>query len=425
MVTPRQPKALLLTPIAPQPTGNGLAMRAAMAVEGLSRAASLYAVVIPVSGPVDGAALTWVRQHACQVVCAPLLDSPKAISSWLAYPQGRLLLGDVPSLPMRARLATPACGEAADELMGKPDFDVIYVLRAHLAGAALPFLFSRNGARMILDVDEDDSYVSLQLSDLHEARNELQAGAQMKAEAERQAGFTQVCRHWFDTLVCSSDEECRRLGGKDVRCSAVTLPNAVSVAVPPSVVLDTPSTGVRLLYLGNLGYLPNLDAAERLALCIFPLVRKLHPDAVLDIVGSQSGGLAEAVAIEPGVVIRGYVDDLDAVYAAADILVVPLRAGGGTRIKILEAAARGLAIVATAKAVEGLGMRAGKHLLVAETDAEMARCVCRLVENHELAHSLRTAAASYVEKHHNIDRITDQLAELAFTGGVGKSTAGE
>jgi glycosyltransferase involved in cell wall biosynthesis len=423
MVTPDSPRALLLTPIVPQPTGNGLAMRAALAVEALSLMGPLQVAIIPVSGSVKEADLIWVRERALNVICTPLPDATDASSSWLASAAGRTLLQNAPDLPQRARQAAPACGVAAARLLKETEFELIYVLRSYLAGAALPFLSPGDGKCRVLDMDEYDANVLREVGQLHEIHKETKEAENALEEALRYDLFTRASLSWFDTLLCSSELECRVLSEIEASDRAMLLPNAVDIPTD-HVRPDRPATqSPRLLYLGNLNYLPNLDAAERLAMDILPRVQRILPGARLNIVGAGGGRLSAAAVTTSGVTVCGYRDDLDIVYAEADMLVVPLRAGGGTRIKLLEAAARHLPIVATAKAAEGLGLQAGVHLLVADDDEELAHCVCRLSENTELVRSITDSAANFVSKHHDVDKVAALLANIVSTAWTNSSAS--
>ncbi len=105
---------------------------------------------------------------------------------------------------------------------------------------------------------------------------------------------------------------------------------------------------MRLLFVGTLGYFPNADAARFLCRDIVPALRRLSGHAiVVDLAGAGDTTGLRDIAQMPEVTLLGYVEDLAPLYAAADIAVAPLRAGGGTRIKILEAFAHGVPVVAT------------------------------------------------------------------------------
>jgi glycosyltransferase involved in cell wall biosynthesis len=147
-----------------------------------------------------------------------------------------------------------------------------------------------------------------------------------------------------------------------------------------------------LLMVGLLRYEPNRDGATYFARRVLPLVRETLPDAELRVVGhydtrEQIAGLLGA----PGVVITGEVPDLTELMLASDVAVVPIRFGGGTRIKILEAFAWSVPVVSTSVGAEGLDVVDGKHLLIADDPRSMSQACLRILTDRQLAARLRAA----------------------------------
>jgi glycosyltransferase involved in cell wall biosynthesis len=132
----------------------------------------------------------------------------------------------------------------------------------------------------------------------------------------------------------------------------------------------------RLVFIGNFQHPPNVDAAYRLTDAIFPAVRARLPNAVLRIVGASPPPELLARAGD-GVDITGRVPDVTPWMNAAALIVVPLRLGGGMRVKVVEALAHGKPVIATRRAVEGLNVIDGTHLALAESNDEF---VARIVE---------------------------------------------
>lgn len=131
----------------------------------------------------------------------------------------------------------------------------------------------------------------------------------------------------------------------------------------------------RLLFYGSLFYKPNEDGVRWLCREVWPLIRAQDPEAQLDVVGLGKEALSDIIGM-PGVTFHGFVDDLDAMIAQAAALVVPLRVAGGTRIKILEAWAKGLPVVSTTIGAEGLAAQDGITALLGDTpEAFAARCL--------------------------------------------------
>lgn len=150
-----------------------------------------------------------------------------------------------------------------------------------------------------------------------------------------------------------------------------------------------------VLFVGHLGYWPNVDAALRLAHFILPLIRQQFPNARLTLAGRYPKPAVKALADIPGVQLFENPHDLSDFYHRAHLSIAPIRAGGGTRIKILEAMAWGLAVVATPLAVEGLDLADGIDVTLADTDGDLARLACelcgdpaRLEQQRALAHAM-------------------------------------
>lgn len=133
-----------------------------------------------------------------------------------------------------------------------------------------------------------------------------------------------------------------------------------------------------LLFVGNFRHPPNVDAAIRLVEQIFPRVRARVPAASLRIVGAHPPARLTAAARD-GVHVTGLVDDVVPYLRAATLVVVPLRHGGGMRVKVLEALAHGKAVVASARSVEGLEVTPGVHLAMADSDDEFASKIVELL----------------------------------------------
>jgi glycosyltransferase involved in cell wall biosynthesis len=142
---------------------------------------------------------------------------------------------------------------------------------------------------------------------------------------------------------------------------------------------------------------PNVDAALWFAQEVLPLVRQVESDAHFVIVGQKPHRRLDVLRGRPDVVLTGAVDDTRPYIAGAVIYVVPLRMGGGTRFKILEAAAMGRAIVSTAMGCDGFPVQHGRELLIADSPREFADAVITLLRDPTLRAELGTAARAFVE----------------------------
>jgi polysaccharide biosynthesis protein PslH len=156
--------------------------------------------------------------------------------------------------------------------------------------------------------------------------------------------------------------------------------------------LGTPP--LSLLFVGNFRHPPNVDAARRLMTTIFPGVQVRFPASVLYIVGDQPTRRMQQMATS-NVMVTGRVPDVAPYLDRAALVVVPLRLGGGMRVKVLEALAAGKAVVASPLAAEGLDVVDGKHILLAESDQQFTDAIVQLLAEPERRTELATQARSW------------------------------
>ena len=182
------------------------------------------------------------------------------------------------------------------------------------------------------------------------------------------------------TVVSNLEREHLRAMGCDVGRVAV-VPNGVNV---PDI--EPASTRARrLIYPGSVMYSANLDAVRFFVTEIFPLVRRAAPDLVFTVTGATDGvDIGDLAGVE-GVTFTGRLPDVDALIAESAACVVPLRIGGGTRLKVLHAMALSTPVVATPKGVEGLDLEPNRHVLVAENPDTLAAQIVRVVNDASLA----------------------------------------
>ena len=172
---------------------------------------------------------------------------------------------------------------------------------------------------------------------------------------------------------------------------------------------ESPS-GSGLLFAGVMGYPPNADGVMLFARSILPRIRAFVPDVKLFVVGHSPAARVKALGREPGIEVTGSVNDILPYYRLSKVTVVPLRAGGGTRLKILESMALGRAVVSTTSGCAGLEVRPGAHLLVADDPQQFADCVVQLLGDDALRTELAGNARRLVERQYDWPTIGERLA---------------
>jgi glycosyltransferase involved in cell wall biosynthesis len=168
----------------------------------------------------------------------------------------------------------------------------------------------------------------------------------------------------------------------------------------------------KLLYLGSMNYEPNIDAVDHFFRRIHPHLVSLVPDVEVQVVGHGPPPAIRAWERLPGVTVTGAVSDVRPYIEACTALIVPLRFGGGTRLKILEAIAAGRPVVSTSIGAEGLGLGHGEHLLLADEPTAFARETARLVRDAALRRRLTEASRPVVAERFAWSALGASLEEL-------------
>lgn len=254
------------------------------------------------------------------------------------------------------------------------------------------------GLPSVMDID-DIEYVS------HARRTRQQPWSLAKAlgmvrQASIKRGELETIDAFATAFVCSTTDRDWLMQGGGVDARIDVIPNAMQFCGRTTGPGSRPRT---IVYFGSYAYQPNVDAAEELINDIFPRVLVKCPNAQLLIVGAFAEKLPSFGTARPSVKIAGFVRDVAEVYGQAALACCPIRAGSGTRIKIIEASVWKIPTVATALAAEGLDLDDGTEVLIAE-DAERiaAHCVSLLED------PLRAAAigeAAWTKARKSFDRV--------------------
>lgn len=369
---------LFVTPHLPYPTGGGPAMRASIAIEVLGSIGPVIVVNPTMSGDEGNpVAEQWVRDRSIAFFRLPL----ERVSETKSLVKG--VLDSVPGAKL----------------------DIIYAFKQQTGPIALSCVgLARDGLRgSFLDLDDDELSRDSQFVPLYKGAGDWIRASELENSMSRANFVRQMLMGRFQHLLLASPSDCRSMIEKYPAKSFICLPNVVRPA-PRSVseVFRDPS---RILFVGTLCYLPNEDGIEMFAREILPRIRERDPSICFRIVGIGKSERVRVVGQLPGVDIVGAVADLTPEYAAASIFVVPLRAGSGTRIKILEAFTHCIPVVSTSIGAEGLAVRDGEQLLIADSPAEFAACCLRLVSDLSLRDKLVHEAYEWVVKEHSVETV--------------------
>ncbi len=247
-------------------------------------------------------------------------------------------------------------------------FDVIVLSRHHVAGVYLPLLRRlAPQARLVLD--------SVDLHYLRERRGARIAGdaaALRAAETTRERELAAMAAADL-TLVVSADERAQL--AQDAPALAVEVLSNLHEVAGPGAAFDARHD---LVFVGGFRHPPNVDAVLWFGRDVFPHIRARLPDVRFHCIGAEPPDAVRALAAEPGIVVHGHVPDLAPYMEGARIAVAPLRFGAGVKGKINLSMAHGQPVVATTCAVEGMHLRDGVDVSVADDARGFADAVARL-----------------------------------------------
>jgi glycosyltransferase involved in cell wall biosynthesis len=210
----------------------------------------------------------------------------------------------------------------------------------------------------------------------------------------------------FTRILAISEVDAESLS-RHVDVPVVMVPNCVDAEHfrPTQLSVSVPRDPL-LLFVGTMRYWPNRDAVKWFTSSVMPWILEENPRTRLQLVGPGT----EKIAIDsPFIIKRGFADDLAAEYRACDVFVCPLRVGTGVKNKLMEALASGCAIVSTDVGIEGLAVRHGEHLLVANDPLNFAHAVNRLLHEPELRIRLGKSARALAKKTLSTSIVGDHL----------------
>jgi len=165
-----------------------------------------------------------------------------------------------------------------------------------------------------------------------------------------------------------------------------------------------------LVFTGSMDWRPNQDGVQWFTEKIFPVIRTRYPGASFTVVGRNPPAyIAQLPRKHPGVVVTGTVDDVRGYIDQSAVYVVPLRVGGGSRLKILEALSMGKIVVSTTTGAEGLRTEHGEHLLLADTEEQFAKTVCEVIAHPQTYKHLGENGRRLVEEHYNWPILAERL----------------
>jgi len=219
----------------------------------------------------------------------------------------------------------------------------------------------------------------------------------------------------YEARACAQARLTIAVSDADRELLAAAAPGASVRAVPTGVDIDYfAPDGVaevpgRLVFTGSMDWYPNEDGIAHFIEAVLPRVRREVPAATLTVVGRNPSDRLRDAAAAAGVRVTGLVDDVRPHMAEAAVYVVPLRIGGGTRLKIFEALSMAKAVVSTAVGAEGLPLAPGRHFLQADEPAAFAEAVTSLLRDSARRRAIGAAGRRLVEERYSWSKVVDEF----------------
>jgi glycosyltransferase involved in cell wall biosynthesis len=389
-------KTLFLTQVLPYPLDAGPKVRAYHTLRHMAERHSLTLATF-VRDSDRPPARAHVAEYCEQVVALPM---PRA--RWrdaLAF--GRSLTNGQPFLITRDYVG--AMHRAVADLGRMGGFDFVHADQLWMAPYALAARAAAPGRRPKLILDQHNAVYKIPERLAAATRNPI-GRAVLRREMKLMARYEAAMCRAFDQVVTVTDEDRDALRGlvpHEAPKIAAVIPICVAVNGRPKT--EAPIAGMNVLFVGGMHWPPNADGVRWFVREVWPAVRASAPQAEFWAIGKQPPvEIAAAEQIQAqGWHATGYVEEVEAHWQAASVFVVPLRAGGGMRVKILDAWQRGLPVVSTTVGAEGLRVSDGDNVLLADTPAAFAQATVRVLTDSALAGRLAEAGYATLKRHYD------------------------
>lgn len=294
-------------------------------------------------------------------------------------------------------LVSASAGRTIADQMGSNRYDLIHFDTIGLA----PYRELIGDVPVILTHHNIESHMMMRRAD--NATNSA-ARAYFRLEARRLEALERLVAPAYAThLTCSEldTERLRRIAGG---ATVVTIPNGVDCDFFSAENASTRANSA--VFVGTMNWYPNIDAMQFFLREIWPPLRIRVPNATMDIAGSNPPeDLIRLARSLPGVTVHGYLPDVRPLIDSAAVFVCPIRDGGGTKLKILDAFAMQKCVVAHPIACEGIDVTAGRDVVLARTPEEFASQISRLFHNERERVGIGTAARQLVEKNYSFRQV--------------------
>jgi len=329
------------------------------------------------------------------------------------YTLSKIIRGTLGSTPLPVlNYTTGSMKRALENILQEQNFDIVQVESIHLMTYLPIIATARQRPLMICDWHNIESEL---MSRYSEREPNILKRAYAGKTARLMSQFEQRAMHDFDAHIAVSQRDAQQLRNLNSDARVFVIENGVDTAYYEEASVsgaNAASKPTKIVFVGSMDYHANIDGAVSFARDVWPGLRDRHPELSFTIVGRDPAPEVRALATHPGIEVTGTVDDVRPSYREALAAVVPLKVGGGSRLKILEAMAAGVPVVSTTLGAEGLDVHDGKDILIADTNEQLAEKIVSMIESEELRQRLRAAGRALVSERYDWSRLGASLFEV-------------
>lgn len=384
---------LIISPFFPLPLESGGHTRLFNLIKHLSRRHTVD-LVSYITGK-QHACITQLDEFCRNIVCVrvdelvrnhrTIIGSNDFRRLWLRF---RMLVRGIP--PEASAFYFAEMRNTLNDILASNDYDIVQVEYPRMA-LHLGRSFYENPRILKVLVDYDLSFIA----HLRRYQNEKSLFSKIARYMDYKLNRSFALATWklFDHLITMSQVDCDKVREMLPELSVHVVPNCVDLDYFRPIPRE--ATEMRLLLLGGTGHFPNIDAFSYFTKEIYPRVTASQKNIKLSVIGAGWEHIRETCN-DPSITFAGFVEDIRSFITGSVVLLVPIRIGGGTRLKILEAMAMGIPVVSTSVGCEGIAVEHGIHLLLADKPEDFAQRIIDLHSDPELCRRLTDNARELV-----------------------------
>ena len=390
-------KILLLTQVLPYPLDSGPKVKTYYLLRYLAERNAVTLLSFVRGNPVKAI-------HHLEQICESVHTVPmnrNITHDLLAFFQS--LRTGVPFLMVRDQ--RKAMVQKLEKVTGEQQFDVVHADQLNMAQYAMKV----TATKRVLDAHNSLwlLYQRLWKTSKFSVRRMV-----LKREWKLLKVYERVTANAFDKTLTVSEQDRQafiKIGVEPDKIAVIP----ISIDTKQIQIVERDADASHILHLGTMFWPPNSDGVSWFLREVWPKIHKKHPQVVFDLVGADPPqALRQLAQHSENVSVHGYVPDPTMYLKRAGMLVVPLHAAGGMRVKILNAMAQGIPVVSTTMGCEGIHADDRRHLLIADSPSEFAQAVCHLLENPHDAERLARNGRALVESTYDFRVTFNRLGEL-------------